>query len=56
MESDRKPKNLILVWETGTVLERPMKYPMRTKTEHNKSSSLGKLKIGPPERILKIST
>ena len=34
MESDRKPKNLILVWGTGTDLERPMKYSRRTKTEH----------------------
>ena len=33
MESDRKPKNLILVWGTGTDLERPKKYTRQTKTE-----------------------
>ena len=55
-ESNKRPKNLILVWGTATDFERPMKSPRDTRTANNEGSGLGQSKIGPCKRLLNIST
>ena len=52
-ESDKRPKNLILVWGTATDFERQMKSPRDTRTEQTmKAAASARVKFGHPHDFL----